>query len=140
MSVPLSKRGESELRVLTKSDELAAYTIHICSNEKHFPKRYRWCITAKIVDSSIDIVRYIKMANSLFINKDEEKFKLRLIYQDEAIASTYSLLAMIDIAYRTFSIESRRIEYWTGLIIEVQTLLRNWQKVNKQQFEKYKLG
>ena len=139
MSVVKSKRGESNLRILTLADELATYTIHICSNEKHFPKRYRWCITAKIVDEATNIVKYIKMANSLYINNDENRYKLRTHYQDKAYASTYALLALIDIAYRTFGIDGKRIEYWTKLIIDVQNLLRNWQKANKQQFEDKKI-
>ena len=52
MSVVKSKRGEGQLLVLSKANELATYTIKICSNEKNFPKHYRWCITSKIVDAA----------------------------------------------------------------------------------------
>lgn len=38
MSVVKSKRGEGQLLVITKANELATYTIKICSNEKNFPK------------------------------------------------------------------------------------------------------
>ena len=34
MSVVKSKRGKPKLGVLTKAQELAVYTIHICSNER----------------------------------------------------------------------------------------------------------
>ena len=68
MSVVASKRGEGKLLVLTKANELAVYTIRICSNERNFPKRYRWCITAKIVDSAMDISNYANMANSVMSN------------------------------------------------------------------------
>lgn len=53
MSVPKSKRGKSKMEVITKVNELTEYTIHICSNEKNFPKRYRWCLTSKIIDTVI---------------------------------------------------------------------------------------
>ena len=134
MSVPKSKRGNSELRILTRVDELAVYTIQICSNENNFPKRYRWCLTSKIVEDTVDIVRLVKMANSITINTDEELFKMRTAYQNKAYALTNSLLGMIDIAYRIFDIDSKRISYWTGIIVDVQKLLKNWQKANKQQF------
>lgn len=39
MSVPKSKRGTSKLEVITKANELATHTIHICSNESCFPKK-----------------------------------------------------------------------------------------------------
>jgi len=127
MSVPKSKRGHSDLEVVTKANELAEYTIHICSNEKNFPKRYRWCITAKIVDAAIDISRYIIMANSIFV-KDADDYRLRKSYQNQALANTYSLLSMMDIAYKTFGIEGDRMNHWTGLVINVQSLLRSWRK------------
>jgi len=70
MSVVKSKRGEGQLLVITKANELAAYSIKICSNETNFPKRYRWCITNKIVDAATEISNNAVMANSVFV-KDE---------------------------------------------------------------------
>lgn len=55
MSVVKSKRGQGKLLVYTRANELAVYTIQICANEKHFPKRYRWCITNKIVECAVTI-------------------------------------------------------------------------------------
>lgn len=127
MSVVQSKRGETTLTVVTKARELASYTIHICSNEKTFPKRYRWCLTSKIVDAVIDINKNIITANSIYVN-DLSSRLLRKSYQDIAVAETYSLLSLIDIAYCTFSIESSRVKHWTELVVNVQTLLRNWRK------------
>jgi len=135
MSVPKSKRGKSELEVVTKSNELATYTIHICSNEKNFPKRYRWCITSKIVEAAVDINRYIIMANSVYVKDDPNMFRLRKQYQTQALASTYSLLSMMDIAYRTFGIEGSRMDYWTGLVIAVQNLLRNWKRSDELRYK-----
>lgn len=134
MSVPKSKRGHSDLEVVTKANELATYTIHICSNEKCFPKRYRWCITAKLVDAAIDISRYINMANSVYVGNDIEMFKLRKAYQTKGLVCTYSLLSMMDIAYQTFGIEGSRMDYWTGLVITVQNLLRNWKKSDDKRY------
>ena len=127
MSVVKSQRQEGKLAVITKAGELATYSIHICSNEKNFPKRYRWCITSKIVESAINISNYTNMANSVYV-KDENDYLLRKEYQTKALAETYALLNMIDIAYRTFGIDSDRIEYWTRLVSDTQNLIRNWRK------------
>lgn len=134
MSVPKSKRGHSDMEVVTKANELATHTIHICSNEKNFPKRYRWCITAKIVDAAVDINRYIIMANSIYVGSDMEAYKLRRQYQTLALASTYSLLSMMDIAYRTFGIEGTKMDYWTGLVLNVQNLLRSWKRSDERRY------
>lgn len=53
MTVVKNKRTDSRLEVVTLSRKVASYTIKICSNESNFPKRYRWCITSKIVESAI---------------------------------------------------------------------------------------
>lgn len=127
MSVVKSQREETELAVITKANELTAYTIKICSNEKNFPKRYRWCITSKIVESSINIGNNIIKANSIYVQSAED-LAARSRYQKEALIETYALLNMISIAYETFGIESDRVKYWTQLVNSVQTLIRNWRK------------
>ena len=71
MSVVKSKRGQSELEVITQSRNLASYTIKICSNEKNFPKRYRWCITNNIVNDALNIYSCIQRSNAIFV-----KFKV----------------------------------------------------------------
>lgn len=135
MSVPKSKRSTSDLEVITKSYELAAYTIHICSNEKHFPKRYRWCITNKIVETAIEISKYALCANSIYVGNDSEAYDLRRRYQTIALTDTYALLSLMQIAYRTFAIEGDRIDYWTGLVLEVQRLLRAWKQADGRRYK-----
>ena len=139
MSVPKSKRGTPKLEVITKANELATHTIHICSNENCFPKRYRWCITAKIVDAAVEISRLINMANSVYVNPKSEHWKadweLRRGYQVQALVQTYSLLTMMDIAYRTFGIEGSKMDHWTGLVVSVQNLLRNWKRSDENRYK-----
>lgn len=127
MSVVKSKQSEGKLVVVTKARDLAEYTLKICSNEKNFPKRYRWCLTGKIVESAVNIHNGVNMANSVFV-KDDSDYLLRKSYQTRALAETYSLLGMVDIAYKTYGLESSRVEYWTRLIKDVQALIRNWRK------------
>ncbi len=134
MAVVKSKRSEGAMKLFLKANELAVYTIQICSNEKNFPKRYRWCITSKIVDSAIEINNYVNMANSVYV-KDIADRDLRKSYQTRGLAATYALLSMIDIAFRTFGIEGDRIKHWTGLAVDVQSLLRNWRKSDVERYK-----
>lgn len=133
MSVVKSKRGQSELEIITKSRELASYTIKICSNEKNFPKRYRWCITSNIVNDALNIYSYIRKSNAIFV-KIKVDYEERRRYQNDALGTIDALLGNMDIAYATFCIDSKRFEYWVGLVIDVQKLLRNWMKSD---FERY---
>lgn len=134
MSVVASKRGLGHLAVSTKANELASYTIKICSNEKNFPKRYRWCLTEKIVDSAIAISVNVTMGLSVVITCSED-YQTRRQYQNKALAKTYSLLSLIDIAYLSFGVKDSRVQYWTGLITEVQVLIRGWREADHKRYK-----
>jgi hypothetical protein len=137
MSVVKSKRlsKKQPLQVITKANNLTTHTIRICSNENNFPKRYRWCITSKIVDAAVEIARNATIANSINADSDREMYSLRKKYQTIALANTYSLLTLIDIAYNTFSLEGDKVDYWVGLVEEVQNLLRNWKRSDEQRYK-----
>ena len=139
MSVPKSKRGASKLEVITAANELTMHTIRICSNEKCFPKRYRWCITAKIVDAAVEISKLLNAANAVYINTSaenwKEDWKLRRGYQVRALSYTYALLTMMDIAYRTFGIDGDKMHYWTGIVIKTQNLIRSWKKSDESRYK-----
>lgn len=137
MSVVKSKRlsKKQPLQVITKANNLTTHTIRICSNENNFPKRYRWCITSKIVDAAVEIARNATIANSINADSDREMYSLRKKYQTVALANTYSLLTLIDIAYNTFSLDGDKVDYWIGLVEEVQNLLRNWKRSDEQRYK-----
>lgn len=67
MSVVKGKRTptDSKLETAERFKMLCSYTLTICKNEKHFPKRNRWLLTAPIVKSSVDAYAYIKRANAV---------------------------------------------------------------------------
>lgn len=137
MSVPAPKRNEHELTVITKATDLANYTIRICANENNFPKRYRWCITNQIVETVINICKNITIANAVVVTKGEtasSDYSVRRKCQTAALSQTYGLLALINIAYKLFNIDSKRIEYWTMQIVEVQKLIRGWRDSDKQRY------
>lgn len=139
MSVPKSKRSDGQLTVFVKASNLASYTMEICSNEKNFPKHYRWCLTSKIVDAAVAICENLTLANAVFV-QDKSDYLLRKEYQNKALASTYSLLTIMDIAYRRLKIDNDRIEFWTGLVIEVQNYIRSWKKSDGERYKTINIG
>lgn len=98
MSVVESKRAKGKMRVITKAHELAEHTIRICGNEKNFPKRYRWCLTSKIVDSAVNINSCLEKANSIRV-KTEYDYQLRRGYMQQALAESFSLHNLIRLSY-----------------------------------------
>lgn len=139
MSVVKSKQKEGKLVVVTKARELAQYTLQICGNEKNFPKRYRWCLTSKIVDSAMNIMNSVNMANSVFVPDDAriaaDDLKARRQYQTRALAETYALIGMIDLSYKLYGLEASRVEHWARQVYNVQNLVRNWRKSD---YDRYK--
>ena len=137
MSVVESQRKDTVMPSITKSFELAKYTIHICSNEKVFPKRYRWCLTDIIVKSAIQISNYLVMANSIYVNS-QDTYRLRLKYQNIAMALSKSLLSNMQLAKEVFGIDGDRMRYWTGLVYEVENLISTCRKNEAVRYSAFK--
>ena len=143
MSKPLTLRtsdnsGKLEnFKLADTADDLAAYTCSICTNEKNFPKRYRWCITNKIVDSAIEIDRLIYMANKILVEYPED-FRMRQSFQKKALAETYALTSMIQIALKVFSIEASRFKFWTEKVVNLRNQLRQWVRGDKTRYTAWK--
>ena len=102
MSVVSGKRGTGDLTVITKANELVDYTLQICTNEKNFPKRYRWCVTNRIIDCTYEICDLIIHANAVYVRPEDDSFFRRVSYQTQALELTEVLLNQIHRAYRRF--------------------------------------
>lgn len=135
MSVPKSQRNESKLTCIVKAEELAVYTMKIVCNEKTFPKRYRWCVTNEIVSETRSILRKLVLANSVRV-EDEISHKARKQLQNEALAHCFALLTEINLSYKIFHLASDRVEFWTGLVVNIQRLIRTWQASDDKRFAK----
>ena len=122
-------------KVITVSGDLCDYTLQITSNEKHFPKRYRWNITNRILQITFDIDDHIIYANSVYVREGDGSLLRRQTHQLEALELTNVLLRNIDRAYRRLGIDSDRIEFWTGQIKELQRLIRGWYRKDKERYE-----
>lgn len=134
MSVPYSQRTQGKLAVVTKARELRTWTIHICSNEKNFPKRYRWCVTNKIVEDTNELCKLIIMANAVKVDNSDDK-RRRLERQKMALELTESLLDMVTVAYETFHVKTERVELWTAQLTELQNLLRGWIRSDSERYK-----
>lgn len=130
MSVPKSKRGYQKLEVLTKAIALADYTITVCKNEKNFPKRDRWIITNRIVTAALDICESVRKGNAVRVEYEDD-YLLRRAYQQTATENCEWMLTLLDISYRNLGMEEKRLEYWTGLILEVEAMISKWRRSDR---------
>lgn len=134
MSVPVSKRGKRKLAVITQSRQLAAYTLKITQSEKNFPKCYRAFINDKIVEPAIEISSLVYSANRIKVVNVYDYADRRAL-QQKAIDLSYAFLNNMAIWYSVHGIQSNRIDYWSGLVMEFQRLAESWRDAD---FERYK--
>ena len=129
MSVVESERGETKMAWWKSVTKLNAYTIKAVTNEKVIPKRYRWLIAQRILDSSMEMLTNAIKANSVYVKEEfkQSDYALRRKFQKLAYAETHNMLTLIDVAYKTFStITDKKFKTWIGLILVTQTDLKNW--------------
>ena len=65
MAVIAPFREANELDVLTKARQLAEYIFTICKNEKQFPRRDRWMLTADILHEAAHVLAHVRRANAV---------------------------------------------------------------------------
>lgn len=134
MSVRKGDRSKGKLQVLNKARELKSYSLGIIKNEKYFPKSTRWLYASPIVEEVRLACVCIRHANSVYVTNDEE-YKYRRMEQVKAHANLDALLDLIDDAYDAGYISGKQVEYWTGLILQTDDLLKAWIKSDKEKHQ-----
>lgn len=129
MSVPVNQRTESKLEVFVRAHDLAVYTIKITSNTKNFPEEYRHALTDKITRTAIRIFTKVWAANNVMV-RTEDDYRMRRGLQEEAAVLCNVLLPLIEIAWKVFHLESKRVRYWTGKVLDVRKMIRAWREAD----------
>jgi len=130
-------RSSGDYDIIEKAKELAGYTLRITSNEKNFPKRYRYSVVNKIQEKILDILDNLVMAYELYPNSKTE-FDKRILHQKEARAGLRSLMLMIEVAANTFDIKASTFAFWTDTTVELKDHVSGWIKADVKRFEKYR--
>lgn len=136
MSVRKGDRGEGKLQVLNKARELKRYSLE---RVKAFPKSTRWLYAAPIAEEVRAACICIRHANSVYVSAEcLEDLKYRHAEQIKAHANLDALLDLIDDAYGAGYISGEQVEFWTGLILGTDDLLKAWIKSDKEKYLKNK--
>ena len=136
MSVIKANRQEGKLTVLTKAREMCTYTVTICKNEKNFPKRNRWILTQPIVNEALEVMSCVRRANAVRVETQMD-YDYRRSQQVKAFGHSEALLTLIEVAYEVLGVDSSRVEHWTGLILETETLIQKWQRSDKERYKNF---
>lgn len=128
MSVPEGKRHKGRLEVHIKAQALASYTARILANDKVFDPKVDEEIIRRIKGCAYDIYSKAWAANRIRAETNGVNREMRYRNQEEAILLCDEMLAYIGIAKQVFHLRSKRMQYWSGQIVEVQRLLQAWKE------------
>lgn len=131
MSVPSFARSENKLEAIASTIKMATYTIQMCENEKIFPKKCRWTLCTKIIDTCYDAVARIRQANKIFV-KTQEDALLRRELQSKVILDFEALYGFMTIAYELYSIPGEKVDTWAGLILDAENKVSAWRRKDNE--------
>ena len=141
MSVAKGDRKETSTNLETAKalKGLCVYTIQITKNEKNFPKRDRWILTQPIVKCAVKAYAKVIEANAITVVKMDD-YLLRRKCQMIARNKLKAMLALVEVAYITLSLEESRLEYWTEYIKGCLNLISKWRTSDRKRYAKQLSG
>lgn len=128
-----SDRKESKFQPVLNAREVSIYSTRILGNEKRFaPNRSEYLLN-KMQESSINIFMYAKVAldTDLYTHR-EKREKLQSLAYDECI----KMLLYLEIAKPIFQIPSKRLRYWTSLLVKTKDGLKKWMAADRREYNK----
>ena len=118
--------------------EAALHTLDVCSNEKIFVPRFQK-LTDKIIDLSIDIYMDVWDANDIWMDPkepDPRNWEERSRLQEYAIRKCKKLLALIGLARSKFHLRGKKVNYWSGKVIEAMRCIQRWHESDIRRYQK----
>ena len=113
--------------------------VKMTMNEKYYPKRARFIITNKLIESAMNVSSNFNAANSIFPNT-EEKLKIREQYQTIGKANLVILEHQLNLSKRLFNIPSTVLDEIFLIILDIKKMYSNWvkagRKILKREIEK----
>lgn len=134
MSVPKSRRTDkSDVCYLAGQIEYKA--IKMTMNEKYFPKRARFIISNKLIESAMNIAANFYAANAIYPTS-QEKLTLREQYQQVGKSNIVALEHQLNLSNKLFNIPSAVLEDIFSDITEMKKMYPNWVKAGRKVLQK----
>lgn len=130
-----SQKKEGKYDIFLEAKKLAAYTIHITSNEKYFPKKYRITVVAKLQELAVDIASNLTIANEIY-PENRQELEIRISHAKKARAEVRALMMLVEVAAETFSIRAETFQYWTASASKLHRQTTKWIVADKNRFKK----
>lgn len=113
------------MQVFVASRDLMEYTFKITNNTKRFKKKWRFTLTDKIQNNTLEIYENLVMANETYVRCPRTK-EIRISYQKKVLAKVRILAEYVELAYMLDIIKPNSFKYWCGLLSDVRKLTAAW--------------
>lgn len=130
MAVVLGKRKVGQLAALTATLDLVAKTDAMCSNEKCFPRRKRWCTAKPLVDSVRQIAVCVNKANNIRLTRENAEFRRE--WQDKAIMFCIESETHMEVAYFEHPMPNSSINDWCAKMAKAKKAIIAWRDSDKK--------
>jgi len=121
---------QSELTVIVRAKELASYIMTVTDKS---PKRFRFTLTSKLQNYTLNIIENLYRANEVFVKKgDAQKAEKRLEYQQQALTEMKLLGYMAQLAMEQQCILTKQYEQITKKLYDCQNLLGAWMNSDRK--------
>lgn len=121
-------KNQEEFIIITKSKHLVKHTF-MMTNEKRFPKKFRFTLVNRLNNISIEIFENILEANELS-TKDIQESKERKSRQKKALTLCKMMLFLVELSFENKLISEKQCEKWTKHVLDVKFLTAKWIKGN----------
>lgn len=135
MSVVLGKRRVGQLAALTAALELVAKTDAMCSSEKCFPKRKRWCTAKPLLESVRQIAVCVNKANHIRLTP--ENAEMRRDWQNKAIMSCIEAETHMEVAYYEHPMPNSSINDWCAKMAKTKKAIVTWRDSDKKRLAEH---
>lgn len=129
------EKQQDELSVITRAKELSMYILTVTDKS---PKRFRFTITDRLQNYSLDVIENLYMANTHAIAGENaiRNSERRRIYQERAMAKLRLLSYMSMVARESTCILPKQYSQIVERVFETQKLLYAWVKSDEERVRK----
>ncbi len=138
MSVPEGARDDNRFTLPIKAEELASHTLKITRNEKIFLPEYQKDLTDKLIDCALESYLLIREANDIHVKENDsvnyDALAKRNALQEETLRYLKRMLPLIDLARRVFHLSTRKVKFWSKMVIEVRERTKGWMEDDMRRY------
>lgn len=115
---------KQEIPVLVATEKLCFHTLKICNNINNFPKKWRYTLVDRTINSTLDIRDNISKAN-------HESGDDRIYYINQSIRSCEDLKFYIKACHEVLHPQCS-IPFWDSMVEDIEKQLQNWKSYTRK--------